>query len=165
MRLIVPYAPGKLRWETIEALQTAGLEPEYRLCEGNHGYWELLDSLWGRCGDDLVIVEQDIVVNPGSVAELVACPEHWCAFPYQYAGRGLTAGLGCVKFSRRIQDRGDNIMQRVGDMPGDRTHPRKHWCRLDIQIAQEVGAWHVSRHIHQPPVGHLSNGHAAHGCL
>ena len=165
MKLLVPYVPSKLRPETIEALQADGLEPDYRLCEGDQGYWQVLASVWGHCRDDLVIVEHDIVVNPGSVSELVECPEHWCVFPYEYLDDHYGVGLGCVKFSRWLQARADNLMQRVGDASRDRMHPQKHWCRLDILIAGEVRAWHLSRHIHQPPVGHISDGRPSHGCI
>lgn len=163
MKLVVPYAPGHLRGETLLALAMDGQDPVLEPVEGDSGYWHLLKRLW-RGVEDLVIVEHDIVVRAGCIAELVECDQAWCAFGYPYIGYGLWAGLGCVKFSAQCQRKVENLLDRVSSASPDRQHPPRHWCRLDSHIRRELLTFRIKQHIHRPAVDHLGNGHAAHGC-
>jgi hypothetical protein len=59
-------------------------------------YGRLLARLWDT-PEDLCVVEQDVEVRPGTLAEFEACPERWCSAPYPVAG-DLVDGIGCVRW-------------------------------------------------------------------
>lgn len=176
--VIVPYVEGSLHPEVVPAIEASGHKPHLfelprspRLDPKAHAtvstpeeraYYDLLVSLWNRTGEDLVIVEHDIVVGPDSIDDLLACRMPWCACQYQYNGYGLYAGLGCTRFSANCQARGADLFDKVATL-SDPGHPPLHWCRLDGWIHATLFSWWVPEHIHQPPVRHLGHG-VAHNC-
>ena len=70
----------------------------------SYAYWREIRSRWS--GDhDLIIIEQDIEVGPGTVASLEECDQDWCVFAYPIFRRKvrLRVGLGCTKVSAAAQ--------------------------------------------------------------
>ncbi len=160
MRLVVPYT--SLRPETAAALDASGQAYEAVRVHGDDGYFALLSGLWAD-GAAFAIVEQDIVVGPGTLPDLAACPGDWCSFPFPYMSSGAYHGLGCVRFSAALLARAPDAMDRVAVM-SDATHGPSHWCRLDAWLQQVLREAGEQRCEHLPPVGHL-NRYPAHGCV
>jgi hypothetical protein len=159
VKIVVPYT--KLSVETEEAL--AGLRVEYVDVSAElTSYFDLLNELWLAC-EDLIIVEQDIVINGGTIPGFIRCNSLWCAAPYPYLGAGVYAGLGCVRFRKALMEAHPDLMADVAthDYPG---HSPMHWCTLDAAIQREL--WARRRHAccNHRPVGHLHDW-PTHGCV
>lgn len=153
MRVVVPYV--KLYAETRDALVEDGVLADYVSMAGDGtAYHGLLESLWAD-GDGFIIVEQDIVVRPGVIAELEACQRDWCGFTYALSS-GYGAYLGCTKFSRRLLQDHPGVFSAIAALPFDGT-PRRYWGRLDTRLKQVLEDNEGQRmHIHEPPVLHLN---------
>jgi len=153
MRVVVPYA--KLYPETREALEADGVEAEYvDVGRDPTAYHWLLEQLWGK-SHGFIVVEQDIVVRPGCVAELESCPEPWCGFAYSI---GTTYGsfLGFVKFSDDLVAHHPGVFLGIASLRDDGT-PRRYWGRLDTRLKQVLEDREGQRmHIHWPAVDHLN---------
>jgi hypothetical protein len=158
-RIAVPFA--QLRAETVVALH--GEEVTYAPRTSDQSYYELLRDLWAE-GRTFVIVEQDIVIAPDTIAELTACDHEWCAMAYPYRGEARAWGLACGKFSASLMSRFPDLMEEVGGM-SDAKHPPGHWCRMDAWVWQALTSRGVSRCEHQATVGHIGAQYPSHGCL
>jgi hypothetical protein len=103
-------------------------------------YWKELAARWDR-GDDLLIVEHDVSGPPGHLAGMAACTGDWCASPYDPLPVNAYGGLGCTRFSARLQASTDPALFRAP------------WRELaDAVTARLVSAgWRVCPH---PPVRH-----------
>ncbi len=159
MRLVVPYT--SLRPETAAALDASGQAYETVRVHGDDGYYALLSGLWAA-GEAFAVVEQDIVVGPGTLPDLAACPRDYCVFGYPYLNSGNYYGLGCVRFSAALLARVPDALDQVAFM-SDETHGPCHWCRLDAWLQQVLREAGERRCEHLPPVGHL-NRYPSHGC-
>lgn len=153
MRVVVPFVelyPG-----VVEALTADGVEGELLDCRGGpEAYYGHLERLWAE-GTGFIVVEQDIVVNPGNVAELAACPEGWCGFVYGIS-TGYITGLGFTKFGTDLTRDHPEAITRLDRLPPNGTPPR-YWGRLDTQIAQSLMDHEGQTvHRHLPPVRHLN---------
>ena len=100
----------RLHPDTARTLTAYAPETELVLLDqdDDFGYWRTLADRWAR-GTDLLVIEQDIVISPGTVAGFAACSgrSDWCAAPYPaYDGYPLCneRALGCTRFSARVQD-------------------------------------------------------------
>jgi hypothetical protein len=150
---VVPFAA--LWPETRAALEADGRQAEYvHVGHSQTAYHELLLSLW-REGRGFAIVEQDIVVFPGALAEMEACPEPWCGRAYNL-GTHLGSYLGCAKFSDTLVRDCPSVIDAIDRLPPDGT-PRRYWGRLDSRLKQvledQLG---LRQHIHWPAVEHLN---------
>jgi hypothetical protein len=139
--LVVPYV--QLRPET-----RAALEGENALFVDVSGrdddYYTLLSALWYR-GEGMLVVEQDIVVAPGTIAALRECPSDWCGFSYQ-VGLNIGSWLGCVRFSPEIMKRVPDAFDRM---------ERQHWQSIDGQLLPYLWLKGEREHRHWPAVTHL----------
>lgn len=151
-----------LRPETRAALDASGMAYETIRMDGDGSYFGLLSGLWSA-GETFAVVEQDIVIEPGTMQALGACGSDWCAFPYGYFHTETYWGLGCVKFAAPLLARVPGAMDRVAVM-SDETHPAKHWCRIDAWLSLVLGQAGERRCEHLPPVGHLHR-YPSHGCI
>lgn len=87
----------------------AGLAVEWVETPGaGQAYGDALEKLWTG-EDDLVLVEQDKEIYPGTLPELAGCGEPWCACTYWLFPEPHTTlcigGFGVTKFSAQIQRR------------------------------------------------------------
>jgi hypothetical protein len=153
LRVIVPYVD--LYPETRAALEADGQTPEYVDVRGSpSAYHEMLLRVWSE-GQGFTVVEQDIVVRPGRIAELEACPEPWCASVYPISG-GFITGLGHVRFSHALVRERTAVIERIDSLPFDGT-PRRYWGRLDTRVGQSLMDHESLRvHRHLPPLRHLN---------
>lgn len=104
---MILYPFTKILPEAVKAIEPHMFLPVYT-GGSEYAYWNTLSILWGV--HTLVIIEQDIVVNPDSIQTMLDCPEDWCCYTFPVWGNGqwhydITAALGCSKFSRTLQSR------------------------------------------------------------
>jgi hypothetical protein len=145
IRIVCPYV--ELRDETKRALTAYAPQTEYVDTSADpFAYWRLLKDLWGA-GSDFLLVEQDIEIHAQVVPELEACPELWCAFPYELApdNRTLTASLGCTRFRADLM----HHQQMECIAPGFR-----HWNGLDHWLLLDLYTRGHRPHLHFPEVLH-----------
>lgn len=140
----VVYAHVRIFPESLESIREAA--PEMAVTDaGPDAYWSLLRDLW-RSGDDFCIVEQDMVVPPGALASLEACPELWCGVPYELYGvygvwHGVTRYRGALTW-------------RLPHLPDEIEH--RSWEQLDsawINHLRDEG--YAEAHWHWPAARHL----------
>lgn len=159
VRVVVPYT--NLRPETVAALEATDTKFDAIRMGDDQDYWWLLADLWTK-GETFIIIEQDIVINRGTIASLDTCPHLWCSFGYGYFGGENFHGLGCTKFDSRLMEAVPDMLDRVALMR-DEGHPPKHWCRLDAWTSAVLAASGQTRCEHVPPVTHLHQ-YPSHGC-
>jgi hypothetical protein len=135
------------------ALRTEGVEFEVRICRGDYGYGELLAELWARGG--FVLVEDDIAPWPGAIAELVGCPEAWCAFDYAIGGGIMVSscshfGLGLIKVSDELVAAHPWVSDAWRGI---------HWRQLDQPVNAAIAsvAGRARPHLHEPAVSHAQH--------
>jgi hypothetical protein len=167
--VVMPHVPP-LRPRVVEAL--AGWDVAFVDVSGSdEAYWELLASMWAKAAT-FIVVEQDVVVRPDSLDELVECEHPWCSFQVPYVGR-LYAGLSCAKFTAALIARYPDALERISEL-SDTDHPPKHWCRLDSWLqAFVLNPGGEIMHVHGPPLQHVRDSvgpdapwaiSPAHGC-
>ena len=139
MRVVVPYAASDrdarigLYPAVRAALEADGVAAEYVDVSGSPtAYHELLAGLW-REGQAFTVIEHDVVVRPGAIAELDRCPERWCCAVYRSAVGPLIGGLGCTRFSGQLLQEHPAVFRTIDHLPPDGT-PRHYWGRLDTRL-------------------------------
>lgn len=169
--VILPHVPP-LRPEVVQAL--TGWDVAFVDVSGSdESYWQLLADVWAKAAS-FIVVEQDVVVRPDSLDELIECERPWCSFQVPYVGR-LYAGLSCAKFSAGLVGRIPDALERVATIERgeDPLHPPCHWCRLDSWLQHVLREEGAEMHVHAPPLGHLRDDSSpsapwaiapAHGC-
>jgi len=141
--VICPYAD--LRSEVRQALR--GLHPRYvDVSDHEWAYWRLLLRLWERA-ETLVIVEHDVVPQPGTVPALLGCAKDWCSVPYRQ-GQFMGTGFGCTKFSGALMARIPDAVSRI--LPQHRS-----WNALDSMVLSTLRRNGEAEHIHDLPATHL----------
>lgn len=86
----------------------AGLEVEWVDTSASlQVYADEMGKRWGH-GEDLIIVEQDKEIFPGTLPSLLGCPEPWCAYTFWINPVPHTTltlgGFGATRFSAAVQD-------------------------------------------------------------
>jgi len=127
-------------------------------------YWRVIAARWGR-GDDLLIVEHDVILHEAVLPQLESCLEPWCLFPYRHPGCGpsgwMMTGLGCTRFRREFQDRVtlEEIASQAGNCSRCDGKERKHecWMHLDGRIREAGERLGFTAHAHWPSAGHRSS--------
>lgn len=107
-------------------------------------YGNLIHALW-QARKPFVIVEHDIVVRRFTIADLRACRQPWCGFPYlEVANSKPVMGLGCTRFREACFEAVPDIGTKGMD-----------WRNVDARIAvlRESG---LVEHVHQPALDHLN---------
>ena len=164
----MPYVDGCLRDATLSALMAWSRAqqdpPDIRLEQlfTDESYFHVWAGLW-REGEDVTVIEQDIVIAPDTLGSFDACREPWCAFGYEYACFGVYAGTGCVRFRKELIAATPRLWDEVATM-SDELHPPRHWCRLDGWSQAVLHRHGFTQHVHRPPVGHVDTD-VSHGCV
>jgi len=125
------------------ALRAEGYWPEVtRIHEGDmHAYGRTLAKYW-LTGEPFINVEHDMAPWVGAVNELWECDQELCLFPYP---RATSGSLGMIRFSAGLIDRFPGACDRW---------PTTSWNMLEQAV---LGYFkNVNRHLHYPPVAHLS---------
>jgi len=111
-----------------------------------HDYWRLVRALWGE-REPFILVEHDVIVGPGTIEELRACPEPWCAFAIHSVdvGTGMSwvATFGCVRF------------RPSGDWP---LPEPVTWTWLDMETEDALHKRGWMKHVHWPLLATVNPG-------
>ena len=152
MRVVIPWATEYP--EVRAAVEADGWTPEmvYVGDDPTH-YHGLLGDLWDD-GESFCIVEHDIVVFPGALAEMDRCPDPWCARPYELSV-GMGAWLGCTRFSADLLRDHPAAVRSIDHLKPDGT-PLRHWARLDTRLEQVLTREGAVKRTHWPAVVHLN---------
>ena len=151
MRVLVPYTRHGPRLQVVaDCLRFQQVEPELVRVDRGEAYWDLLRRSWTR---EFFIVEQDIIVWAGAVAEMAACVSPWCTLPTICKGREVTHSFGCVKFGQALIDSRPAFWD---DMP-------RAWDTLDMHFYARMqdGYQPVEPCVHWPMATHLNKAHWA----
>ena len=150
---MVPYVT--LYPETRAAREADGIAAEYVDVSGSpSAYHEHLERTWAE-GAGFINIEQDIVVRPGLIRELVECREPWCGAPYAIS-TAIGSWLGCVRFSDELVGGYPGVWTAVDNLPPDGT-PKRYWGRADTRLKrvleEQVG---LTMDLHWPAITHLN---------
>lgn len=117
--------------------------------EDQFAYGRILRELW-EAGEDLAIVEPDIVVRADVCESFLNCPELYCAWPYQWL-TNVGPALGCTRFRSEFLKKYPDVMVKVEAQ-------NVTWRQLDVVLMRHVLAREYGEqpHIHLPPVEHLN---------
>lgn len=124
--MIVGYVPKFLRRRTVDAVIEQAPHAEFfDVSARPDSYYEMFRRVWADA-QDFVLIEHDIVIRPGTIEALDACPEPWCACPIgveaKRSGRD-EAYFQCNRWRREMMlERPD-----VTEIPIQ----RRHWGTLD----------------------------------
>lgn len=122
-------------------------------------YFRLLEVAWAA-RETFAIVEHDIELRGGELAELDRCPELWCAHSYEvFAGDVATAyggpyALGCVRFRAQLLEELPDALEVAG---GDNTHPvhpDRSYLVMDSTLTGYLRRAGYEAHLHTPAVIH-----------
>ena len=132
------YAPGT------EYVETLGL----------FGYNEAISSRWNG-EDDLVVIEGDKEISPGSIQSFERCSKPWCLFTYDNFPAPYTreakCGLGYAKFTaelQRIVSPSEYLVPDLDWMPCPDCNGAGCWRYLDSRIAFAIMNHGISPHVH-----------------
>lgn len=143
INVVVPYTD--LHPLVPQLLATYGYTPEYRKLVGDDGYQCLMRELWER-GEDVMIVEQDILPWPGAIEELFACECFWGAYTYRTnGGMGVYHMLGCTKITKRLMRQTEGVWDEW-----------RHWSVIDQTLFFAARNRGIEPHHHRPAVIHLN---------
>lgn len=112
--------PGLLRRGTRDSLIEQAPHTEFAdVSAGRDSYYELFVELW-QAREDFMLVEHDIVIAPGTVAALGACPHPWCACPISVhlAVGNSYAAFQCNRWRRELMTGPLSLPARQRDWPG-----------------------------------------------
>ena len=145
MNVVVPFTD--LAPETRAALVADGIDARYVDVSDDHrSYWRLMLNLW-EARETVILVEHDIVISPGTVADFLACPKDWCSRPYLMGAIEGTA-FGCTKFSGSLMARQPTAVSRI-------PYQHRSWHALDSMVTGTLRRNGELEHIHGPAVRHL----------
>lgn len=159
----VPYIAGMLHQETVDSVAASGYP--YTLWQLDrqdpYAYAALFAQLWVTPGT-LIIVEQDMVVPPGAIGEMVTCEQLWCSHLYHTGTPVKSYGLGLCRFDRYIKDTYPTLGEQAArDYHG--TARRMRYEALNERVIGLMLHWGYQVHLHQPDAGHLHVYEAADG--
>lgn len=155
--VVIPYVQGMLRPMTVLSVQESGIAfTKARLvAEDPSDYARTFVDCWAR-GGTFVVVEQDIVVPPGSIAALIECEHPWCAHHYPIKGYLYGPLLGLAKFSwHLIESHPKAASNALWYNKGKRAWVP--WKSISERLASELGSLGYECHWHDPVAGHLHN--------
>lgn len=153
--VIVPYIRGQLREQTDHAVRAHGGPFHFhQLTTGDAtGYARAFEGWWSIPADTMVI-EQDIVPEPGMIDDMFRCHQPWCVRPYHIGDGRFATGLGMCKFSYILKQTfrtAGALAARNGTTAGRYLD----WVALNESVERRLTRWGVIAHVHRPIVEHL----------
>jgi hypothetical protein len=165
LQVVVPYRPGMLFARTYDAakaweggcrfvkLRNRGEKPDPD--QYNPTYPELLADLWEQ-GEDVMMLEHDVVPYADSLAEIACCREPWCGFGYPGGGSITKTGtnLGCTKLS-------STLLAVTAEWGVSERQRQQRWDHCDARLNTwtTLHAPDVRPHRHYPDVQHRGTRH------
>lgn len=134
-----------------------------------HAYWRLMRDAWSTCletGDDLLVIEHDVVFRPDVLEQFDDCPQPWCLFGYlnmchPECREAWANALGCTRFR-------NEVIQACPDAVSSIPEPLRNWNYLCDHIAGNKTngvpceqtpdglRGQFSHHWHEPHVEHIT---------
>ena len=152
MRVLVPF--------TARHSETVGGAPDgaewVDVSADNLAYWRTLCDWWAA-GEAFMVVEHDVVCRADVLVQFDACPEPWCAFPYDdmchwECMEAWANTLGCTRFSAEL-------MAAVPDALTSITRAdHLDWHNVCDGLGGNLRAAGYTHHWHFPPVRHHHMG-------
>lgn len=157
------------------------LEPKYEVkverFRGLDGYWNALMDYWNK-GDDLIIIEQDMMPLQMHIRDMLKCDRDCCTVPYQLRDGSLSVyqTLEYMNFNgvtlpsktvRKQMPTSDAIASGLGLVKFTERAQRMiplwqypvqdhNWSLIDSWISAVMDlSWHERWHVHYPAAGHL----------
>jgi len=154
-QVIVPYTLDKLRIETQDAVMAWGGDYTFQLLAKNDDYAYARALMgWWETHQDLVVIEHDIVPDPGMIRGLLECPGLWCGHPYHVGDGRYTYGLGLCKISRDVMDYRPGLATlAMRDHRGLVAHVP--WASVNEAFERQMARSGYTMHHHPDPVTHL----------
>lgn len=100
-------------------------------------YATLIRRAWRSTGD-LVVIEGDVLPNPGSVRDVLHCPEPWCVHQIWLGDHWAVDTLGFVKFSAQLRADNAALIDRVCAPQDPRYWVRRGWTRLPADCSVDT---------------------------
>lgn len=153
--IVVPYCEGMLHRETVDSVR-AGSYP-YVLWQVDradpYAYGALLAEQWNR-GQDLVVVEQDIIVPDGAIDMMVSCTAPWCSHLYYTGTEVPSYGLGLCKFSVAVQSYWPTLAEQAARSYTGKARSMRYEA-LNERYISLMNHWGYKVHLHEPAALHL----------
>jgi len=143
------------RWPEAQAALPPDAERVYT-GPGTHDYWHALAARWNT-GQDLVVIEQDVIIHDQVIPQFAACPEPWCSFAYEVGpGQHCWWWLGCTRFSAQLQAAVPLTVEQPGECLTRTCGP---WpCHRHMDVILQPIMRHLGQqqpHQHEPDIRHL----------
>lgn len=148
--VVLPFVDGMLQVLTVESVR-ADVGLNYTLApidpHDPYAYGRVLVKMWNE-GDDLVVVEQDIVVPAGGINEMLGCFHEWCGFTYHCNQDKPAHGLGLCKFSVALQLAHPELARNAARHQGTGAEMHVPWISLNERYHAQLKACGVEFHSH-----------------
>lgn len=142
--------------DAIEALNRYAPQAEIVDATGdNYAYWREISARW--TGEtDLILVEQDIEIGPGTIAAMADCDQDWCCFAYPIFRTKvrLRVGLGCTKISASAQRKVPAKLIAEGFQLCAACKGKGCWWHLDGRVAAMLKRNGFFPHVHGDVIHH-----------
>ena len=164
VRLIVPYAQGKLRDETRAVGEQVGAT-FVDVTGEDTAYFTVVTRQW-ESGHGFLLAEEDVVPTPTLLEEMWACDREWCsAFFWTWHGavrdgetRPQRPGRYRISNTLALNKFGTTLLRRVPRAMQDainRTNGMQHYNQLDLALVHEGAVlqshpYYAVPHIHGP---------------
>ena len=152
MRVLCCYT--NMHLATRQSLENYAPQAELVNVSGDRfAYWVAIAQRWH---DGLITIEQDIEINHNTISELKKCPEDWCTFKYRVTTVLLNAGLGCTKFSAKLQAQvsWQDIADEFTICPWCEDNVYGCWHTLDLNIRCALINKGLNPHLHGEVIHH-----------
>lgn len=136
--VVVPFVPGMLREQTMQALHDSGMAYlTVPLRPGNEYEYAAAFRLWWNLPFDLIILEQDMVPAPGQLRFLAVHEGEWVSAGYHCGNGQYATGLGFCKIARTLRERHPNAGFNATADPRD---PREliGWMSLNENVERHL---------------------------
>lgn len=144
---VLVAAVGQRDCPAARALLTEGVPCEIVALQGDYDYGEAVAGMWAQ-GDEIVVLEHDVVPWPGAMNAISGCEHPWCVYEYPFAPNALGHAIGCLRVSEELVRSDLDLPDMWAGVP---------WNQLDAALYRALAAASGERepHIHTPPLAHL----------
>lgn len=156
MKVVVPFTARHL-----DTLAGAPDNAEWHYVgNDDQAYWRVLCEVWNN-GEDLVIIEHDVVCRPDVIEAFDECLEPWCLNKYHdmchdACSEAWRNALGCTRFRARLQAAVPDAVLSIEER-------HRHWTVVcdglgaNLRAARYTHHWHGTVHHHHMDISHLSS--------
>ena len=159
MRVIAPFTARQSDAE--RALREWAPDAEgWDVSQSNTAYAQLVENLWAS-GEDFLIVEHDIEINPMVLDQALHCECDWGVSPYKansFHGFNvaplLTCSLGFTRFRAPLLKAFPDAVTRANAIDGGSICPPGDWKQLDGRLHYILTEAGYTPHLHDEVVHH-----------